>query len=388
MTDETEQGVENSEGSTQEEENEGVNMNEEYTKRKTPTFTVNESAEPMPQRNTGGRDIVIYGDSGKTKDLTTVHSFNNYDEALIALGPEDEDNKLLNSIKEALTEGSTSSVDSNMGMGLIYAINVGSNPTLEDYKTAIESTKRFKSIRHELYLDFYVSTETKELLEDISSIIEELEDRGLYRIAGFTIDNSAEDLKTADEIKLLNSDVKNSRVYIHVDPKIQSKFIAKTASCPFFISPAYGTYNSVTSEEILPYNDDDREILAQNGFISDMEGITDSNKAEPCMDWSTSSSLNEADSRLHARILADEHASAVDKIIQRYIKANNEENNLILIEEYSKSYLDTQVEDKKLKGYGFELTQDPQDSDGIIVKLSLNVLGAIINVTINRRIEY
>lgn len=355
-----------------------------------PTIIFNDASEPMYASGSGGDHILVIGDSGQTKNTSTIYAFGTYDTAkdpTNGIGPEGDDNPLLACIKGIFAEGQQTQASQTLGIEKVYAINVGDNPQAADYAAAIISG----NILTDAKLEAYPNLSDISILNSIKTNLASLESQGLFRTAyGTVADNVLADMETMTD-NTQTSYIQSDRVYIHTDPTKVGPFVSKVACTPYWQDPAYGPYRSLSASDLLQRAQPDIDALAGDGLIADWISLQDDTLLEPYMAVSTAYRLVDgerpASSLLHARRNADYQFSQVVSLIKLYLKQNNTQLARTLAETAASTYLDTQVSAGYIEDYTLAIALDPSNAFGYITTCKIRVVGATYSMTFNALVE-
>lgn len=318
-----------------------------------PILTNTEQVDEYFPGGSGATPILVVGKTPVIKDCSKIYTFHSYADAVATsdnggIGPEAEGNELLSAIKEIFSEGSVDDQDTDeLGVDTVYAINVGSTPTVEDWtsaQTASEVLEEKELI--EIYLGctdiaFITTTETHLL---------NLDEACLYRLSFFanTATTPTDAIKTTDYTQ--TTFVRDSRIYIHYDPTKQVDLAVKVAYTPYYQDPCKDSYRTVTADDILPLSFPNKNTLIKNGIVCDMPSNTYINgvrMAKPVKVVSTAYSVGAdgkrpADANAHQRRNADYTWTQCDEIAKSELDNNNTPAGLKFIKEEVQAFLDGQ----------------------------------------------
>jgi hypothetical protein len=352
-----------------------------------PTITVNESTEIINNKGTGAQIIAVIGDSGVAAAPTTIHTFNSYEEAVTAIGPEAETNPLLAAIKDHFKEGNPTDEASELGVTKVYAINVGSTPTPENFTDAMTTLSNVKDIE----LEEYHGLSTVTVLESIATHLDTLVSKGFPRLAIATVATGAEEAT----ILLMTDDgetnyIQHSRVYIHIDRDMQAVFTAKVACTPYYENPAHGSYRSKGKADIT--EPDNPSTYVNAGFVCDWptgSPLSTSNQAEPVEAYSTAQAAAEvpADAQMHVRRNADHQIRTICQMIAKYLKTRNVSVTRTVLEQEARGHLEAEVQASKLEAYTLNVKTNPQNVNGLILDGSVRPPGTIDDIIFNIGVE-
>jgi hypothetical protein len=352
-----------------------------------PTITVNESTEIINNKGTGAQIIAVIGDSGIAAAPTTIHTFNSYEEAVTAIGPEAETNPLLAAVKDHFKEGNPTYEASELGVTKVYAINVGSTPTPENFTDAMTTLSNVKDIE----LEEYHGLSTVTILESIATHLDTLVSKGFPRLAIATVATGAEEAT----ILLMTDDgetnyIQHSRVYIHIDRTMQSVFTAKVACTPYYENPAHGSYRTKDKNDINEVTDPSTYV--DKGFVCDWptgSPLSTSNQAEPVEAYSTAQAASTvpADAQMHVRRNADHQIRTICQMIAKYLKTRNVPTARTVLEQEIRGHLANEVKAEKLEAGSADVIPNPTNTNGLVVNGSVRPPGTIDDITFNIGIE-
>lgn len=347
-----------------------------------------ETVEAQYPQGSGAKVILVYGHTTTTAQLTTIYEFNNYSDAVTSLttstgGP------LLEAIGKVFEEGQIRSVTDTLGINKVYAINMGTSATYQDYADAQETSKLKKDVDIELYVGQHDVT----LMGTTATYLSGLATQGQKRTAVFCTNPAAPVATKA----LMTDDgegtyIQDSRIYIK--DGLQEKYAAKMACTPYYMDPAKGAYRSVTMDDIDDYQYEDLETLTAAGIICDWEHqspITQTGRVEPVKAVATSHAKTEqpVDSLAHCRLNADYQFHQRDIIIQGMLKDNDTETGLQTMEqavksyfagEAKKGYLIAKEDEPSDPGYMVQIEPSTTDVYGVVVRTKIRPVNAIYSI--------
>lgn len=352
-----------------------------------PTITINETTELIGNKGEGAQIIAVVGDDGTAADPTTLHTFNNYEEAKTAIGPEADTNHLLAAVKDHFQEGDPENEGSELGVEKVYAINVGNAPTAQDFDNAMATLAPIKDIE----IEEYHGLSTVTVLESIATHLDGLVSQGFPRISYATV---APDATEADILKMTDDAEENyiqhSRVYIHIDRTMQSTFTAKVACTPYYENSAHGSYRTKGKLDITEVSNP--ATYVDNGFVCDWptgSPLSTSQYAEPVEAYSTAQAADSipADAQLHVRRNADHQIRTICNMVSKYFKVRNVPSARTDLEQEAKGHLEAEVQAEKLEAYTLNVKVNPSNSNGLIIDGSVRPPGTVDDITFNIGIE-
>lgn len=358
-----------------------------------PYIRDNESADQIYMGSPGAEIILLIGKTQNTKDLTQVYDFPNYQAAMKTvanggIGPEDATNELLVAIGEIFAESQRRNSTDVYGANRVYAINVGMNPTTDDWTQAQALAETIDDVGVEVYvlnssLSFMVSTKTA--LDNAASICKR-------RRAFFTV-NDGESI--VDAVKRTDPDqptyINSSRIYIAWERELQSKYAAKMAYTPYYVDPAYGGFRSVTAADAdTGLTDDDRDTLTSAGLLCSMKSLDKSGSvrmAEPVKFVSTAYRSVDgnvpADSMAHQRRIADHCFNKMDDIARAELKHLNMADGLPMLTELLNGFLENEKTKGYIKSYNVACQQSVDNPFGLDILRKLQPTNTVYEITEN-----
>lgn len=316
-----------------------------------------------------GGEIPVFIGKTNNESPTTISDdnllkFTKYNKAAKAtnaggIGVEPEEittNPLLAAIKDFFIESARTETD-DTGVPYVYAIDLGSAPTVELFTKACELTFKKK----EITVMAFVGQSDIALMSAVATYLEGIHKKGQLRIAYFQPDAATTD---TDLIKLTDTTqqthINNARICIP-EYKFFGRTVARICLTPYYEEPGYHYYRSITPVATAVTGDDTfnerddtvEDSLCEAGIIYNHdEEVVD--PIRPCIALATSTAYALGDERpndslLHARRNADHQFRELQKIIGLQLKRNETEVNLRYVKSDCESYLLSEVKAKKLQ---------------------------------------
>ena len=123
-----------------------------------PGIIIKETVESARNDGYQGRNILVIGNAGYTTEKCEekVYTIYNYEDARKKLTPPEGAeptgaNTLRNIIRNIFNEGKPLDPTDTFGLNKVYAINIGSNPTIETLLTALETSETVYDVDIEVY---------------------------------------------------------------------------------------------------------------------------------------------------------------------------------------------------------------------------------------------
>ena len=365
---------------------------------KTMGITINETLEPMCMGGSGASVICVIGNGNRTKELTTVYTFNSYDVAKLdhatypgSIGPETPGSPLLSAVHDIFVEGAVTDATQVRGIDKVYCINVGASPTGADYTAACLLAQTLGDVEIELYVGLVDPT----IMATLATAQVSLAGTGGYRHAIATAAPGA----TAATIAAYNSvALQKSRFLIHADPDMQATFAAKMACTDPSVDPAFGPYRTKLATDINIYTAPDMATLTNAGIICDQPAISDSDLAEPYMAVSTAwaQTTPPNDALIHCRRNADSFWRTTDVIAKALLKSNDLDVARGMAQQVGIGVLAQGVKDGKIipktsapvdAGYMYTVTADPVNLFQLIINRKIRPVGSVYYIVENSIIQ-
>jgi hypothetical protein len=364
-----------------------------------PRLTIKETVEPLYSTGKGGKHIITIGTRGEGKgNPKKVYEFSNYDDARKypeegGIGPQniEKSNPLLKAIENIFAEAEIKKPLENLGIDKIYAIDIGIEPTVDQYIQALQTITKLTDIEIELY----IGLNDLKILNIIANHLTILENQGIYHIALA----SAHKNSTIEELKKITDPtdpvhINHSRIIIHTNPDMLAAFTSKIACTPYHVDPAYGSYRSKQKKDIKILDPQTSDELVGAGLVVDWPAksqFSTSDEVEPCMAISTNYRLFDGDkpvdSLLHHRLVYDHYAHIIDTIVAGFLKQNNTEVVRHLAEQKCQAYLQKEVETERLAQYTCNIQSNPSNPYSLTVQTTLRPMGTIYEIIIYRIIQ-
>jgi hypothetical protein len=301
-----------------------------------PYLSNNETQETaFPSIGQGGSDVILaMGKTDNAQDLTTIHEFYSYYEALQTLGPASDTNELLSAIFDIFVEGSRMQSYQTPTISKVYAIEMGPNPTKSDYETAMNNSVIKRDIDIELFVNNHDVDNYIAHMNAVAAHLGTLENQNDYRQAIFTLDPT---LSISDKALYTNtveqSYIRDSRVILYENETLQAKYAAKVACTPYYIDPCQEPYRSVAVDDINEYTYADLETLVGAGITADYRTPSLNPDMIDCVtpvrSVSTAHRLHDSvrplDSNTHVRRNVDYQWWYSDLLATQELKQNNTE---------------------------------------------------------------
>ena len=320
---------------------------------KAPYLNFNETDYNPFLNGSGGEVAIFIGKTSNTTKANTLLKFKNYKTANKTvesggLGVENNNtpNPLLNVLKDFFIESSKTST-TDIGVNHVYAIDMGENPTIEDWITALNITSK----KRDITLLAFVGITDISFMYTVESFIKNLTSTGDLRIAYFQIPGDDSTLIKYTDPKQ-ETYIQKSRIYL-VEEEYFGRTIANIALTPYYEEPGYSYYRSIEPGTFKERSIEEEDALFSAGIIFNRDEVC-INPIKPCIccGVSTAFSIEESeerpnDSLLHARRNADHQIRELFKIISPQLKRNETETNL----RYIKSDCETYLENEYNNGY-------------------------------------
>lgn len=342
-----------------------------------PHMNYSEEGDNYFAQGTGAKPTIVIGKSPIVKDLENILTFKSYNKAKAlpengGIGPEpiddDPDNPLLAWIKDYFQEGAKQT-SSDIGVKEIHVINVGPNPSVQDWLAAAELSNKKKNIR----LETYVENHDISFMHSIDSHLQEQSKLGITRVALFSVEN--EDMSDEDMMKYTDdsqaTSIQKSRIGIS-QKDLFGKIVARIAVTPYYEEPGYAEFRTVEPGTFKERSRDERNELVKAGIIFGEDNpFTEKEKVQICLATSTSFAIDEsnrpADSLLHHRFNVDEQVNQLLLICAEQLKRNETSDYLAYLEQDCVSYLEKEIARKRIKSYDIAVEESDNDPYALII---------------------
>lgn len=340
-----------------------------------PHFTITEEAGPYYPGGGGAQPIIAMGKTPHDPEPTKVYVFTSYEQAAKTkaeggLGGTG-DNPLLDGIKAIFKEGSAASPADTASVGKVYAINLGTSPTLQNILTARAATQ---ALVKDPALEVYFGITSLSIMNGVAADIVEDRASGIYRFAWFSHDP---DLTVSEVCELTDktkqSYVQSSFIGIKYDPTTLGYYVAKEACTPYYITPSYEPYRTLTLADIQELSYSDIDALLKAGIVPDYEyllPLATSGKVKPVRALATSyaATTPPVDASRHVRRNADYQFRQIDLRLNSIIGTNDAEANVDMVREMLNSYLESEKSLNRIKEYSIDVSLSDQPHTLVVVR--------------------
>jgi hypothetical protein len=379
-----------------------------------PGITVSETLNFVKNVENEGRTILVIGNTGYTANTDKLYTFKSKADATQQLKPktdskvsegasdnsdgssttsrntatknEEAYNTFIQFIEDIFGEADVNHAIHGIGLNKVYAVNIGANATnkkiLEAWATAEKET--------DVDIEVYPGLTDIELINVVKGHLDEIQQHGDYRIAIATVKADTVDKMIASVKKDNKSAIDSSRIVLHVDPNMVGFLAAKIACTPYYQDPARTPYYTVTSKEIKQFTREDLVKLLDAGLVADQiinKGGVRMVELPYIRSTRYTDDKSAADSYLHQRLNADQHASVTDRIARRYIKSNNTDAARHSIECECCAYLNREMENERLMNYSYNVHPKPDDPYTLIIDMMIRPPKSIHFIEIKRVVE-
>ena len=350
-----------------------------------------------------GRTGISASDDDKINPTFTIKTFNSYNDACVTtsaggLGVEPanlDTNPLLKIVKDYYTEGE-GTVNSDVAVGLAYAIDLGNSPTAADYIRASELAQTQLDARVEVYTTLDVPT-----MKAVWKNIMKVNIKGYMKYAYF-IDIEG---KTDAELMALTTYIPNptaaqkdtfinkSRINI-IEKPFAGKHIAKICYTSFDIEPALEPFRTVEVGEFKKRTQTEMDALSDAGIIFGFDDYF-GEEPTPCMNlatstaWSLNDNLRPHDSLNHARRIADKIIIDVQRVAHEQLKRNETSTNIAHVQSDCDQLVDEGIQAGYLmSGSKVTVKEDDGDPYTIIIHSKLRPVNSTLYIEHHSQVLY
>jgi hypothetical protein len=330
--------------------------------------------------NTGeGSQIPIF--IAKTKNTAPnkdILKFKNYAQAnrtVEAGGIGTDETDLLNITLKEFFKENVKKESEDLGVNYVYVIDLGKEPTNQDWLNAFESAK----IKREVEVEIYVNADDIALLESANESIIADSRYGSPRIGYSTISEA----KDEDLIKLTDDSetqyIQRPRIAI-IEPLLFGKILARICTTPSSDEPGYPEFRSVQPGEFIERTEEEMLDLQNAGIIFGRDELT-RKKAIPRINLGVSTAFAAApdnrsnDSLLHARRNTDAMIRAQYDIAFTQLKRNETEVNITHLQ----TDIDADIDERIRKGIMMAGNTEDETTRAIVEESISNPYDIIIN---------
>lgn len=342
-----------------------------------PHLNYSEEGDNYFAQGEGAKPTIIVGKTPLPKDLENILTFKSYGRAKAlsengGIGPEplegEPKNLSLAFLKDFFEEG-TKKVSSDIGIKEVYFINVGPNPTMQDWLEAAELTNRKKNVR----LEVYVGNHDISFMHSVNNHLEEQKALGITKVALYSVES--EDMSDEDMMKYTDDSqanfIQKSRIGI-CEKHLFGKHAAKIAVTPYYEEPGYAEFRTIEAETFKERSRDERNELVKAGIIFGEDNpFTAKEKVQICLATSTAFAMDESirptDALFHHRLNVDEQVNQLLLICAEQLKRNDTSDYLKYLEQDCTSYLEKETSKKRIKSYDISVKEADNDPYALVI---------------------
>jgi len=286
-------------------------------------ITYYEEVDTVPKCTGPGQISVLIGTTDLTGAPTEYKSFIHYDEVLDPLtGFGDDGGELAEGIRDYFMEGRDCYDPTVCPIPKLYAINVGSTPTQEDWTTAFATAARIKDAEQYILVGGDESgAYDLDIWNAMADALDDLASKGFFRI-GYVGRPST--LTDADDVAALTDPaqtdyIRSSRICVVDDPNLHVKVAAKEAKHYEWENPGMDPFKTVDPTEITE-RDDSELLTLKNAGITTFWMFPYQQENGPRIYWPVMSSYRlyqgsrPVDAELHLRRNCDARAGEAVRI--------------------------------------------------------------------------